>query len=100
MQVTRIIAAVLLSVAAVGTMAQELDRPSSAFASTRTTEAVKAEAQNARLTGQWLPGGELREAAVAPAVDAAAVALTRQEVKRQVATARAAHRLLLGGELM
>ena len=100
MQVTRIVAAALLSVAAAGAMAQELDRTPSTFVSTRTSEAVKAEAQNARISGQWLAGGELREAAIAPTVDAAVVALTRQDVKNQIATARAAHRLLPGGELM
>jgi hypothetical protein len=100
MQATRLIAAALLSVAAAGAMAQELDWATPSFVSTRSSEAVKAEARNTRVAGQWLPGGEAREAAVAPAVEAPAVALTRQEVKRQVAVARAAHRLTLGGESM
>lgn len=81
-------------------MAQKLDRASSTFVSTRSSEAVKAEAQNARIAGQWLPGGEAREAVLAPAGYAAAIAVTRQDVKSQVAATRVAHRLPLGGELM
>lgn len=100
MQVSRLLAAALLSVAAAGAMAQEIDRDTSNFVSTRSREAVKAEAQNARLAGQWLPGGELREVSVAPAVSAPVVALTRQEVRSQVASARAAHQLPRNGELM
>ena len=100
MQVSRLLAAALLSVAAAGAMAQEIDRDASTFVSTRSRHAVKAEAQNARLAGQWLPGGELREVGVAPAVGGPVVALTRQEVRSQVAAARAAHQLPRNGELM
>ncbi len=100
MQVSRILAAALFSVAAAGAMAQEIDHDKSTFVSTRTREAVKAEAQNARITGQWQPGGEIREIAVAPAVGGSTQALTRQEVRSQVAAARAAHQLPRFGEVM
>ena len=100
MQVSRILAATLLSVAAAGAMAQEIDRDTSTFVSSRTRQAVKAEAQNARLAGQWLPGGDIREAAVAPAVGTSVLALSRQDVRSQVAAARAAHQLPRAGELM
>ncbi len=100
MQINRILVATLLSFAAVGAMSQELDRDHSTFVSTRTRAAVEAEAQNARASGQWVPGGDVREAAVGANVDASATTLTRQDVKNQVAAARAAHQLPRIGELM
>jgi len=101
MQVTKIIAAAFLSVAAVGAMAQELDHDRSTFVSQRSRAAVEAEAQNARAQGpsQWASGGELRDAAPVSTIHAPAVALTRQEVKAQVAAARAAHQLPRNGEI-
>lgn len=105
MQATRLFAAALLTLAAAGAMAQEIDsrdqRFAAAAASTRTREAVQAEARNARLAGEWLPGGDVREAvAAAPAVATTATALSRQDVKNQVAAARAARQLPRAGELM
>jgi hypothetical protein len=100
MQVSQLLAATLLSVAAAGAMAQEIDRDQSTFVSTRSRAGVEAEAQNARAQGlaHWASGGEIRDTAVAAPVPV--VALTRQEVKNQVAAARAAHQLPRAGELM
>ena len=102
MQVTRILAAAVLSFVTLGAMAQEIDRTPDTFTATRTRAAVVAEAQNARArgAGQWASGGELRDAAPAATVAATAVALTRQDVRNQVAAARAAHQLPRVGELM
>ena len=102
MQVTRILSAAVLSLVTLGAMAQEIDRTTDTFTATRTRAAVVAEAQNARAqsAGQWASGGELRDAAPAATVDATAVALTRQDVRNQVAAARAAHQLPRAGELM
>ncbi len=102
MQATRILAAALLSFATLGAMAQEIDRTPSTFTSTRTRAAVVAETQNARAAGagHWASGGELRDASPVAAVEAPAVALTRQDVRAQVASARAAHQLPRAGDLM
>jgi hypothetical protein len=102
MQVARILTAAALSLVTLGAMAQEIDRTPSTFTSTRTRAAVVAEAQNARAAGasHWASGGELRDATPVAAVDSTAVALTRQDVRQQVAQARAAHQLPRGGELM
>ena len=102
MQVTRILAAAVLSLAAAGAMAQEIDRSSptqSAFTSQRTRAAVEAEAQNARAEGpgHWASGGELSEAM--PAVAVQGQTPTRQQVKAEVAAARAAHQLPRYGEI-
>jgi len=102
MQATRLLAAALLAVAAVGAMAQEIDardqNVAASAVSGRTREAVTAEVRNARLAGTWVPSAELRDAAVAPPV--APTAATRQDVKRQLAAARATHQLPRSGELM
>jgi hypothetical protein len=102
MQVRQLLAAAFLSVAAVGAMAQELDHDHSTFISTRSRAAVEAEAQNARAQGlsHWASGGEIRDSASVATVRAPAVALTRQQVRQDVATARAAHQLPRAGELM
>ena len=102
MQVTRILSAAILSFVTLGAMAQEIDRSASPSASTRSAAAVRAEAQNARAEGpaHWASGGELRDATPVDAVDSTAVALTRQDVRGQVAQARAAHQLPRVGELM
>ena len=102
MQVARLLSAAVLSFVTLGAMAQEIDRTPSTFTSVRTRAAVMAEAQNARADGaaHWTSGGERNDAAPAPAVEAAAVALTRQEVRNQVAAARAAHQLPRAGDLM
>jgi hypothetical protein len=102
MQVTRTLVAALLSFAAAGTMAHELEwsQPEPATTSQRTREAVRAEAQNARAQGpsHWASGGELSEATPAISVRAAP-APTREQVKAQLAAARAAHELPRYGEL-
>jgi hypothetical protein len=102
MQVTRILSAAVLSFVTLGAMAQEIDRTPSTFTSTRSRAAVIAEAQNARAEGltHWASGGELRDGAPSALVVAPAVVLTRQDVRNQVATARAAHQLPRVGELM
>ena len=100
MQVIRILAAAVLSVAAAGAMAQEIDRSSPApFVSQRTRAAVEAEAQNARVAGpsHWASGGELN--AATPAVVVESRVATRQEVKAELASARAAHLLPRNGEI-
>ena len=101
MQVTRILAAAILSVAAAGAMAQEIDRaPSAPFVSQRTRAAVEAEAQNARAAGpsHWASGGELNAATPAVIVVDSQVA-TRQQVKAELALARASHQLPRVGEI-
>ncbi len=102
MQVTRILSAAVLSFATLGAMAQEIDRTPSTFTSTRTRAAVMAEAQNARVAGaaHWTSGGELNNATAVPSLEAPTVALTRQDVRNQVAAARAAHQLPRVGDLM
>ena len=100
MQVSRILAAALLSVAAAGAMAQELDRDTSTFVSTRTRAAVEAEAQNAEASGQWNRGGENRDPVFADTKLAHAPQLTRAQVRDQVAAARAAHQLPRVGDMM
>ena len=102
MQVTRILSAAILSFVTLGAMAQEIDRSSTqpAFTSQRTRAAIRAEAQNARAEGpgHWASGGELSEATPAFSVSMSA-AQTRQEVRAQVAAARAAHQLPHYGEM-
>ena len=100
MQVTRILAAAVLSVAAAGAMAQEIDHtPSAPFVSQRTRAAVEAEAQNARAAGpsHWASGGELNAATPAVVIDAQVA--TRQQVKAELAAARTAHQLQRIGEI-
>jgi len=104
MQVRTLLAAVLLAATAAGAMAQEIDprdqHIAAAAQSLRTREAVKAEVRNTREAGQWQPAGELNAAVAVPVVGSPAVALSRQDVRTQVAAARAAHQLPRAGELM
>ena len=100
MQVTRILAAAVLSIAAAGAMAQEIDRTAQApFVSQRTRAAVEAEAQNARVAGpsHWASGGELNAAAPVVVIDTQVA--TRQQVKAELAAARATHQLARAGEI-
>ncbi len=102
MQATRILAAAL-SLAAASAMAQEVEWSSPQPAPTPTTQrtraAVRAEAQNARAAGpsHWASGGELSEAT--PAATVQAHAPTREQVKAELAAARAAHQLPRYGEM-
>ena len=101
MQATRILAAAVLSIAAAGAMAQEVEwsSPQPASTSQRTRAAVRAEAQNARAAGpsHWASGGELSEAT--PAATVQAHTPTREQVKAELAAARAAHQLPRYGEM-
>ena len=100
MQATRILAAAVLSLAAAGAMAQEIDHtPSAPFVSQRTRAAVEAEAQNARLAGpsHWASGGERSDAT--PVITVSTQVATRQQVKAELALARAAHQLPRVGEI-
>ena len=100
MQATRILAAAVLSLAAAGAMAQEIDRaPSAPFVSQRTRAAVEAEAQNARVAGpsHWASGGERSDAT--PVITVSTQVATRQQVKAELAVARAAHQLARTGEI-
>jgi len=100
MQATRILAAAVLSLAAAGAMAQEIDHtPSAPFVSQRSRAAVEAEAQNARLEGasHWASGGERNDANAVITVNTQVA--TRQQVKAELALARAAHQLPRIGEI-
>ena len=101
MQATRILAAAALSIAAAGAMAQEVEwsSPQPAPTTQRTRAAVRAEAQNARAAGpsHWASGGELSEAT--PAATVQAHPPTREQVKAELAAARAAHQLPRYGKM-
>ncbi len=99
MQVRHVIAAALLSVSAVSAMSQELD-PSHdrTFTASRTRESVKAETRNLQAQGELKAVGETADAPVVAVVPtpSAERELTRAEVKAELATWRASHKVRVG----
>src|SRR2546430_1077370 len=107
MQVRQVIAAALLAVTAVGSMAQEIDRSDTlqgkslagaqAPGALRTRESVVAELRNLRADGQLKSVGERGEDTVAPGVSQAQLAgRTRADVKTELAQWRQTHKLVVG----
>ena len=108
MQVRRIVAAALLAVTAVGTMAQEIDSSenlqgkSLAAAAAKATDAdrtrasVVAETRNLKAEGQLKSFGERADAPAVAAVPETQVGRTRADVKAELAQWRQTHKLVVG----
>jgi type IV secretory pathway TrbL component len=103
MQVRHLFAAALLTVSAVGAMAQEIDardqHPAQAAAAVRTRESVQAEVRNLQAAHAFKGTGELAQAPVTgPAAQPAyaQAPATREQVKAELATWRAAHKTRVG----
>ena len=103
MQVRQLFAAALLTVSAVGAMAQEIDQrdqhPAQATASVRSRESVQAEVRNLQAARAFKGTGEFAQAPVTGAaaqVQYAAVPQTRAQVKAEIATWRASHKVRVG----
>jgi hypothetical protein len=107
MQVRQVIAAALLTVTAVGAMAQEIDRAETlqgkslaaaqAGSAARTRESVVAELRNLQADGQLKAVGERADDAVVPVVPQSQYAgRTRADVKSELAQWRQSHKLAVG----
>jgi len=103
MQVRQLFAAALLTVSAVGAMAQEIDQrdqhPAQAAASVRSRESVQAEVRNLQAARAFKGTGEFAQAPVTGAAaqaQYAAVPQTRAQVKAEIATWRASHKVRVG----
>ena len=103
MQVRQLFAAALLTVSAVGAMAQEIDQrdqqPAQAAAAVRSRESVQAEVRNLQAARAFKSTGEFAQAPVTGAAaqaQYAAVPETRAQVRAEIGTWRAAHKVRVG----